>query len=98
MLDALEADLRLRGKLRVKTQSKVKPLREAFGELRASQVTTDTITHYIDKLLAEGYKPATCNRRTQLLRQAYKLAVRTKNLAGVSNRLFHDFRPQLAGI
>jgi integrase len=29
----------------------------------------------------EGYSAATCNRRTQLLGQAYKLAVRTKKLS-----------------
>jgi len=83
LLDALEADLRLRGKLSVKTQSNIKPLRSAFGEVRANQVTTDGITRYVEKMLDEGYKPASVNRRTQLLGQAFKLALRQQRLSQV---------------
>jgi len=39
------------------------------------------VSTYIEDLREQEYSAATCNRRTQLLGQAYKLAVRTKKLA-----------------
>jgi integrase len=81
LVDALESDLRLRGKLSVETSSNLKPLRAHFGEMRASEVTATRVTAYIEILLAEGYARASVNRRTQLLGQAYKLALRQCRLS-----------------
>ena len=80
LLDSLESDLKLRGKWNPKVNSNVKPLREYFGEWRAVDVTSDAVSKYIEDLLELEYSAATCNRRTQLLGQAYKLAVRKKKL------------------
>ncbi len=81
LLDSLECDYKLRGKWNVKVNSNVKPLREFFGERRAVDLTSDSVSAYIESLREQGYSAATCNRRTQLLGQAFKLAVRTKKLA-----------------
>jgi integrase len=80
LLDSLESDYKLRGKWSTKVNSNVKPLREYFGDWRAVDVTSDAVSKYIEGLREQEYSAATCNRRTQLLGQAYKLAVRTKKL------------------
>ena len=81
LLDNLECDYKLRGKWSVKVNSNVKPLREHFGNWRAVDVTSGAVRAYIEQLRQDGYSAATCNRRTQLLGQAYKLAVRTMKLS-----------------
>lgn len=82
LLDGLECDYKLREKWNTKVNSNVKPLREYFGSWRAVDVTSDAISKYIERLRdEEGYSAATCNRRTQLLGQAYKLAIRSKKLS-----------------
>ncbi|HLV86630.1 MAG TPA: site-specific integrase [Candidatus Sulfotelmatobacter sp.] len=81
LLDSLECDYKLRGKWNVKVNSNVKPLREYLGSRRAVDLTADSISTYIEELREQGYSPATCNRRSQLLGQAFRLAVRTKKLA-----------------
>ena len=80
LLDSLETDYKLRGKWNAKVNSNVKPLRDYFGNWRAVDVTSDAVSTYIEDLREQEYSAATCNRRTQLLGQAYKLAVRTKKL------------------
>ena len=59
----------------------MKPLREYFGNWRAVDVTSDALSSYIEEMLENGYTAATVNRRTQLLGQAFKLALRTKKLS-----------------
>lgn len=81
LLDILERDYKLREKWNVKVSSNVKPVREHFGNWRAVDLTSDAVSKYIETLREDGYSAATCNRRTQLLGQAYKLAVRTKKLS-----------------
>lgn len=83
LLDSLESDYKLRGKWNTKVNSNVKPLREYFGNWRAVDVTSDAVSAYIEQQREQGYSAATCNRRTQLLGQAYKLALRTKKLSAV---------------
>jgi integrase len=74
LLDALAADYQLRGgKRHVQFQSHLKPIRSAFGHLRAVDVTETTIDRYMKQRLEEGKKPATVNRETQLLGQAFRL-------------------------
>lgn len=79
LLDSLETDYKLRGKWNTKVNSNLKPLREHFGDWRALDVSADAVASYIEDQ-REKYSAATCNRRTQLLGQAFKFAVRTKKL------------------
>ena len=80
LLDALERNLRLRGKLSPSVTSNVKHLRDYFGAMRAVDVNADCVARYIEDLLAKEYSNASVNRKTQLLGQSYKLAIRTKRL------------------
>jgi integrase len=74
LLDTLESDYQLRGGRAYKQfRSHLNPIRERFGHLRAMNVTAVKIDHYVKRRLAEGKKPATVNRETQLLGQAFKL-------------------------
>lgn len=61
--------------------SNVKPIRERFGTWRAVEVTSEAIGKYIETLREDGYSNATVNRRTQLLGQAFKVAMRNKQLS-----------------
>jgi integrase len=87
LLDALEADYNLRAKWNNRVASSMKPLRDYFGECRAVQVASETVDNFIAELLRGDLAseippkaPATVNRSTQLLAQAYKLAIRRRHL------------------
>lgn len=81
LLDGLEQDLRLRDKWPGTAKSSLKPVRERFGTWRSAHLTSEAIGKYIEELRAEGYANATINRRTQLLGQAFKTAIRNKQLS-----------------
>lgn len=81
LLDSLESDYRIREKWSVKVASHLKPLRDYFGTWRAVQVDSDAVSAYIERLRDEEYSNATINRRTQLLGQAFKVAVQNKKLS-----------------
>jgi integrase len=81
LLDALADDYQLRGKDSAQFRSNLKYAREAFGHWRASVLTAEKVDEYIKKQLEANCKPATINRRTQLLKQAYKLAIERKHLS-----------------
>src|SRR6266404_5927784 len=81
LLDGLETDYKLRDRWNVKVASNVKPLRDYFGTWRAFEVTSEAIGKYIEGLREQGYSNATVNRRTQLLGQAFKTAIRNKQLS-----------------
>jgi integrase len=66
----------------------MKPIRERFGPWRAVQVTGEVVDKFISELLTGDAEkqgapkaPATVNRSTQLLAQAYQLAIRRSRLA-----------------
>lgn len=81
LLDALESDYRLRNCHTTQVVSHAAPIRRAFSERRAIQITEEDVDRYIDASLAAGkFSAATINRQTQLLSQAYKLAIRRKVL------------------
>lgn len=80
LLGSLECDLRLRGKLNSSVKTNLKALGKQFGFMLAVQLTADDVSKYIETLLADEYRPATVNRRTQLLQQAYNLAIRERRL------------------
>ena len=84
LLDALESDFRLRGlKSPKQTMGHLRIIRAALGDLRAVDVTTETVTRYIEGRLAEDQAPATINRRTHLLAAAFRLAVRRRQLSSM---------------
>jgi integrase len=76
LLDDLEADARLR-QIRswASFQSHVKPVRAHFGGWCAPDVTAAAVDAYIEDRLEDDCAPATINRGTQLLGQAFRLAL-----------------------
>jgi len=82
LLDALEADYKLRGVGTPQLASHLKYVRAHFGHFRAIALTAEQIDKFIVERLEEGYRPATINRNTQLLTQAYNLAIERKHLSG----------------
>jgi integrase len=92
LLDGLETDYKLRDRWNAKVASNLKPLREHFGTWRAVDVTSNAIGNYIENLREQGYSNATANRRTQLLGQAFKTAIRNKQISSA------PFIPRLSEI
>jgi integrase len=82
LLDALEAHHKLQGTFSPQLAAHLKPIREAFGDRRALAVTADAVDTYIEAQL-RAKAPATVNRETQLLHQAFTLAVARGRLAFV---------------
>lgn len=83
LLDALEADYRLRGKNSPQFSAHLKHIRDSFGTWRAVDITAEAVDHYITERLQHAVAPATINRGTQLLRQAFKLAIERRRLSSV---------------
>jgi hypothetical protein len=81
LLDGLERDYKLRDKWSFRTASNVKPVREKFGTWRAVDITSEALGAHIETLREEGYSNATVNRRTQLLGQAFRVAMRNKQIS-----------------
>src|SRR6266699_2247202 len=81
LLDGLENDYKLRDKWNPKIASHMKPVRAYFGTWRAADVTPNAVAAYIKNLREEGYSNSTLNHRTQLLRQAFKAAMRNKQVS-----------------
>ncbi len=81
LLDALEADYKLRGKASPQFLSHIAHIREQFGFVRAIQLTSEMVDTYIEQRLVTGAAPATINRGTQLLSQGFKLAIDRKHLS-----------------
>src|SRR5207249_4470987 len=84
LLDELEQHYKLNGGL-AQFRSHLKPVRKAFGDLRAVDVTPKVVDDYIDDRLAGDTKAgvgprsaATINRETCLLGQAFKLGVQRR--------------------
>jgi hypothetical protein len=73
LLDALEADYRLRGKHSPQFRSHLKHIQNHFGAWRATDVTAEAIDGYVLQQQQAGLAAATVNRSTQLLAQAFKL-------------------------
>jgi integrase len=80
LLESLEEDYKLRGKENPQFRAHLKHIREYFGAWRAVEVTAEAVDKYISGRQAVS-APATINRSTQLLAQAFKLAVDRKHLS-----------------
>src|ERR1051326_9633881 len=83
LLDELEKDYKLRGRRGLKkVKTHLKPIRHAFGDLRAVMITAKMVDTFIDRRLEEDkVAPGTVNRQTQLLGQAFKLAIKRGQIA-----------------
>jgi integrase len=82
-VEALRTTLELGGKLSVQTASHLKRVETDFGTPRAAHLTPEQIEKYIQCRLAAGDRPATINRTTQLLKQAYKLSLARGHLSRI---------------
>ncbi len=80
MLTALERDFKLRGKDSGSFLSQQKTIRSFFGSCLAVAVTHETVDAFIEKQLEAGFQPATINRWTQQLGQAYRHAIENGRL------------------
>jgi integrase len=81
LLYGLENDFKLRDKWNGKVESNMKPVREYFGSRRAADLSSAAIGTWIESLREEGYSNSTVNHRTKLLRQAFKVAIRNKQIS-----------------
>lgn len=89
LLDALEADLKLRKCYRRPVASCLRQIRAAFGNRRAVDVSEEVVDRHIKARLAAGKAPGTVNLETHYLGQAFRLAIRRKilNSAPIIRRL-----------
>ena len=81
LLDALEEDYKLRAKDSPQFRAHLKHIRAYFGAWRAVEVSAEAVDKYISGRQGAGTAPATINRSTQLLAQAFKLAIERKHLS-----------------
>ena len=81
LLDALVDDYKLRRLDNPQFRSHLKHVQDYFGRWRAVELTAEAIDKYIAAKLEAGYKPATINRSTQLLSQAFSLAIERCHLS-----------------
>jgi integrase len=81
LLDALEHDYKIRNKDTPSSKSHLRRARDNFGHYRATALTPKHIDAFIEQELDNGLAPATINRCTQLLSQAYNLALRRKEIS-----------------
>lgn len=80
LLDQLEHDYKLRGKYSPSITSHLRRARDNFGQYRATTLTPKHIDSFIEAELESGRAPATINRCTQLVGQAFNLALRRREL------------------
>lgn len=83
LLEALRSDFELRGILSSQNRSHLKKADADFGAVRATELTAEQVDSYIEGRLAGGTAKATINRTTQLLTQAFRLAVKRGHLSRV---------------
>jgi integrase len=81
LLDSLEADYKLRGKGSPQFRSHLKRVREYFGNWRAVEVSVEAVDKFISEQLEQPTAAATINRSTQLLAQAFRLAMERRRLS-----------------
>lgn len=83
LLENVKTDLKSRNRLSAPNLSNIKATIAAFGTIRASRLRKPDVDKYIIEREAAGDKPATINRRLQMLRRALSLAVEGGELARV---------------
>jgi integrase len=85
LCDALTENYKSRGKDSKQFISNLSVVRERFGAMRAANLTAADVARWINELRAEGYAAATCNRYSQLLSQAFTIAIRNRVLVSRPN-------------
>jgi len=80
LLDALEADFKLRGIDSPQFCSHLKPIRSYFDDRRAVGFAAESVDAYIEERLDADKSSATINRETQLLGQALRLALERQRI------------------
>ena len=84
LLDGLETHLKLKSARSLQPiSSHLRVVKDAFALERASDITTDRVERYQSARIAEGKANATVNREVGLLRQAFRLAMKSGRLARV---------------
>ena len=82
LFDALDTDYQNNKRRSVRTLGfRLAPLREAFDDSRAIDVTADRIARYVRERLEAKKAPATVNRELAALRRAFRLAVEHERIA-----------------
>jgi integrase len=81
LLDALQVKYNNRGKDSPQFKAHLKRIHDYFGAWRAVEVTADAVERYIKERRESGAADASINRGTQLLGQAFKLAVKGGKLS-----------------
>jgi len=81
MLDALKVHLEVDGKFSPQTASHMKRAKVDFGHFRGGALTPEWVEAYCEERKENGDRPATVNRTTQLVQQAYNLAVENRRFA-----------------
>lgn len=81
LFEILVDDYKIRGKANEDFYSHLKPVREFLDDMKAVNVTTEVVDRFIRDGLDKGLKPATLNRRTQYISQAFGLAMERKKIA-----------------
>jgi integrase len=83
IVDALQGDFQLRKILSEQNECNLARVKKDFGDRRATQLTAEEIDAYIAAREAAGDANASINRTLQLLKQAYRLAIKRGHLARV---------------
>ena len=81
LLDALKSDYVLRSKDSAQNLSYIELARTDWGDHLARSITPEKIDGYIRMKLEEEYRPASVNRRLQMICQAFNLAVERGTLS-----------------
>lgn len=80
LLDELEKSFKTDDKDTPVFRSQLRHIRDYFGDILACSVTPEGVDAFIVARREAGYKNATINRWTQLLGQAYNLAIERRHL------------------
>jgi integrase len=81
LLESLKGDFQLRGKASAQNLSHLKKADADFGQYLAVSLTPEKIDDYKKQRLADGDKPASINRPLQVVRQAYRLAMKRETIS-----------------
>jgi integrase len=74
LMDALLTNFELRQKDSRQNKSIIGRVKKDFANIRATALSAESVADYVRDLQAEGYKNASINRFTTVLRQGFKLA------------------------
>jgi integrase len=96
LLDALVTDYTINKRRSTKDLGyRLAPLREAFGDRRALDVTAARVSEYVSDRLAAGMANASVNRELAALKRAFRLGVEQERLASAPTvKLLREAAPR----